>query len=81
MRILYPNVAGLDVRKKTVVAAVMVQTPVAGLPQEKRTLGTMTMDLLALSDWLMGHGVTHVAMESRANTGSRSSTSWKTALR
>ncbi len=25
--------------------------------------GTMTSDLLALSDWLRGHGVTHVAME------------------
>ena len=24
----------------------------------------MTADLLALSDWLMAHGVTHVAMES-----------------
>ena len=64
MRIIYPNVAGLDVHKKTVVAAIIVQPAAGSGRQEKRTFGTMTADLLALSDWLMGHGVTHVAMES-----------------
>jgi len=64
MRIVYPNVAGLDVHKKTVVAAVIVQTATGGCHEEKRTFGTMTAELLALSDWLMGHSVTHVAMES-----------------
>lgn len=64
MRIIYPNVAGLDVHKRTVVAAVIVPAASGGWHQEKRTFGTMTADLLALSDWLMGHGVTHVAMES-----------------
>ena len=29
-----------------------------------RTFGTTTPDLIALSDWLMGLGVTHLAMES-----------------
>ena len=32
--------------------------------QEVRTFGTMTRDLLALSDWLTTQEVTHVAMES-----------------
>src|SRR5512136_648122 len=32
--------------------------------RETRTFGTMTIDLLDLSDWLMGLRVTHVAMES-----------------
>jgi transposase len=64
MRIVYPNVAGLDVHKKTVVAAIIVQTASENPHQEKQTFGTMTSDLLALSDWLLGHGVTHVAMES-----------------
>ena len=32
--------------------------------KEIRTFGTMTRDLLALSDWLAAEGVTHVAMES-----------------
>ena len=29
-----------------------------------RTVGTTTVELLALRDWLQAHGVTHVAMES-----------------
>jgi transposase len=32
--------------------------------QDQHTFGAMTADLLALSDWLLAHGVTHVAMES-----------------
>lgn len=64
MRIVYQNVAGLDVHKRTVVAAVIVERPGGGRHQERRTFDTMTLDLLALSDWLAGHGVTHVAMES-----------------
>jgi transposase len=64
MRIVYQNVTGLDVHKKTVVAAIIVLQSEDRWYQERRTFGTMTVDLLALSDWLMGHGVTHVAMES-----------------
>jgi transposase len=59
MQVIYERCAGLDVHKKTVVACVL--TP-AG--QETRTFGTMTIDLLALSDWLLACGCTHVAMES-----------------
>jgi transposase len=59
MDIVHPYCAGLDVHKKTVVAAIQV----AG-KQETRTFETMTADLLELSDWLMLEGVTHVAMES-----------------
>ena len=60
MEILYPQCAGLDVHKKTVVACVLrpAQVPVI------RTFGTMTADLLALADWLAVQGCTHVAMES-----------------
>src|SRR5205814_2972093 len=32
--------------------------------KEIRTFGTMTRDLLGLSDWLLAEGVTHLAMES-----------------
>lgn len=66
MRIVYQNVAGLDVHKKTVVAAIIVQRADERWHQERRTFGTMTADLLELSDWLMEQGVTHVAMESTA---------------
>jgi transposase len=64
MRIVYQNVAGLDVHKKTVVAALIVQDAQGGWQQASQRFGTMTADLLALADWLTVHGVTHVAMES-----------------
>jgi len=64
MDVVYTHAAGLDVHKKTVVAAIIVPAPGGGWHREQRTFGTMTADLLALSDWLLGHGVTHVAMES-----------------
>lgn len=64
MEIVYAHCAGLDVHKKTVVVAIIVPDEAGGLRKEVRTFGTMTADLLALSDWLMTCGVTHVAMES-----------------
>jgi transposase len=60
MDVISRNCAGLDVHKKVVVTAIIVE----GRPKEIRSFGTMTSDLLALSDWLMSCGVTHVAMES-----------------
>jgi transposase len=63
MEIVHTHCAGLDVQKKTVVAAIIVPGPKRSGSQETRTFGTMTADLLALSDWLTAHGVTHVAME------------------
>jgi transposase len=47
------------VPKKTVVACVL--TPEG---QETRTFGTMTAELLALADWLLAYGCTHVAIAS-----------------
>lgn len=59
MDVVYTYCAGLDVHKKTVVAAIIVPGK-----KETRTFETMTADLLTLSDWLTAHSVTHVAMES-----------------
>jgi len=64
MDIVHTHCAGLDVHKKTVVAAIIVPEPNRGLYKETRSFGTMTADLLTLSDWLMEHNVTHVAMGS-----------------
>jgi transposase len=64
MEIVHPHGAGLDVHKKTVVAAIIVPGPKPSGYQETRTFGTMTADLLTWSDWLLAHGVTYVAMES-----------------
>jgi transposase len=59
MDVIHTYCAGLDVHKKTVVAAIIVPGK-----KETRTFETMTADLLTLSDWLTAHSVTHVAMES-----------------
>jgi transposase len=64
MRIVYDHVGGMDVHKKTVVVTTSVKQADGSYHTERRTFGTMTSELLALSDWLMGNGVTHVAMES-----------------
>ena len=64
MEIVHTYCAGLDVHKKTVVAAIIVSDEQGGLRKEVRAFATMTADLLALSDWLLGLGVSHVAMES-----------------
>jgi transposase len=56
MRILYKNVAGLDVHKKTIVAAVVVLGVDGSWQTAKRTFGSMTAELLALSDWLLAFG-------------------------
>jgi transposase len=59
LEIVRQFVAGLDVHKKTVVAAVIT-------PQERevRTFQTTTQGLLELLEWLEAKQVRHVAMES-----------------
>jgi transposase len=69
MEIVHTHGAGLDVQKKTVVAAIIVPGPKRNRYQETRTFGTMTVDWLALSAWLLAHGVMHVAMESPGEYG------------
>ena len=64
MDIIHACCAGLDVHKKTVVACIRVIGPDGAISREVRTFGTMTGELLALSDWLAAHGVGHIAMES-----------------
>jgi transposase len=55
---------GLDVHKKSVAACLRAPGPNGQRLQEVRTFGTTAAELLALRDWLEGHRVTHVAMES-----------------
>jgi transposase len=64
MNIIHACCAGLDVHKKTVVACVRRAGADGAVSSEVRTFGTMTGELLALSDWLEAQGVAHVAMES-----------------
>ena len=64
MEIVHPRCCGLDVHKKTVVACVLLTQPDGSVDRQLRTFNTMTIDLLALSDWLTSLGVSHIALES-----------------
>src|SRR5258707_6648882 len=64
MQVVYERCCGLDVHKRTVVACVLVTHPDGTVQREVRTFGTMTADLLALSDWLAAQGISVLAMES-----------------
>jgi transposase len=64
MNIVHGRCAGLDVHKKLVVAAIIIDNDGKETYRETRSFGTMTGELLSLSDWLISWGVTHVAMES-----------------
>ena len=63
MELVVACCCGLDVHQAQLTAC--VRTIVQGKPVELiETFGTTTPDLLALRDWLLELGVTHVAMES-----------------
>jgi transposase len=67
MDVVLTHGAGLDVHQKTVMACRVTPDPLgqqADGRMEVQEFGTLTRDLLALSDWLSAAGVTHVAMES-----------------
>jgi transposase len=61
---LIERCCGLDVHKATVTACVRVPDRRGNRAELLAEYSTMTADLLALSDWLRGLGVTHVAMEA-----------------
>jgi transposase len=63
MEVLYPNCAGLDVHKETVVACSRRMTG-SKVEREVRTFPTTTSGLLALSEWLSSLGATHIVMEA-----------------
>jgi len=63
MEVLYPDCAGLDVHKDTVVACGRHMAN-GEVRREVRTFKTTTKELLALSDWLADEGCTHIAMEA-----------------
>jgi transposase len=67
MDVIFTHGAGLDVHQKTVMACRVTPDPTgqqADGIMELQECGTMTVELLALSDWLAAAGITPVAMES-----------------
>src|ERR1044071_4656147 len=63
MEVLHSRCAGLDVHRDTVVGCARIAADGA-VAQDVRTFGATTKELMALSEWLTEHGVTHVAMEA-----------------
>lgn len=72
MQVMHARCAGLDLGKDVLAAAVRVQDA-GGVQRECRTYRMTGPQLLALSSWLLGHGVTHVVMEA---TGSYWKSVW-----
>lgn len=64
MDLMYGTVAGIDVHKKVLWVCVRKVGPKGDIQQQIQSFGTMTRDLLRMSDWLTEQGVTHIAMES-----------------
>ncbi len=64
MEVAHARCAGLDVHKKSVMVSIIVTEERGRQIRETELFGTMTDDLLKLSDWLTRYGVTHAAMES-----------------
>ena len=64
MHVVYSHGCGLDVHKRSIPAYLLLSGSSSKGHQEIRRFGTTTRDLLELADWLQGHQVTHVAMES-----------------
>lgn len=67
MQVIHPCCCGLDIHKKFVVACVLTTAGDGQVQKATRTFSTMTDDLLALLDWLMAQGCTHLAMESTSS--------------
>jgi transposase len=64
MQLVHARCAGLDVHKKSVVAAVRLLNADGSLTTQVRSFATTTSALLDLVAWLLSLQVTHVAMES-----------------
>lgn len=63
MDLLHAQCAGLDLAKDSLMACARFFVGPA-VHHEVRTFGTTTKELLALSEWLTEHQITHVAMEA-----------------
>jgi len=80
MQVVYTRCCGLDVQQKTVVACVLLTQTSGQVAREVRVFGTVTVDLLALNEWLNGLGVRQVAREpghQRACCGGPSLPCWR----
>jgi transposase len=64
MKVIIEKGCGIDVHQRSLLACLIIGKA-GGKPKTTiKTFSTMTRDLLALRDWLVSEGCTHVAMES-----------------
>jgi transposase len=64
MQTMMERGCGLDVHQATVVACLLIVLQNGKVQKQVRTFGTTTRELLALREWLLSEGCTHVALES-----------------
>jgi len=62
--IMFRQCAGLDVHKKSVTVCVLIPGKKGKAQRLFKSFGTTTKVLQEMKAWLLGLGVTHVAMES-----------------
>lgn len=63
MEVLYATCAGLDVHKEVIVACARISNA-NRVQRWVESFATTTQGILALGEWLEGHGCTHVGMEA-----------------
>jgi transposase len=64
MEVIHERCCGLDIHKRSIAACLSLPGAKGAAITTVRTFGSMTADILALSDWLVEAGCTQVAMES-----------------
>jgi transposase len=64
MEPIIERASGVDVGQATVVATILVGEAHQRPRKETRSFRTVTRELLAMRDWFVTEGVTHVGMES-----------------
>lgn len=62
MQVTHTHCAGIDVQKQTVVVCCLSEAGNSRLKRETRTYGTMTSELLRMSEWVASEGITHRAI-------------------
>ena len=63
MEVVHTRCCGIDVHQASLAVCVSIKEE-GRSEKHKLSCGTMTAELLRLSDWLREHRVTHVAMEA-----------------
>ncbi len=64
LKIVYPNCAGIDVHKKTIVVTIAKTNDRDITDYQTKSFSTFTEDLIKCRDWLVSNNTKDVCMES-----------------